>query len=119
MTPTARRRAVRGIPTGRVADLFSRYQTRLTAYIRARLGRDYRLAEDLAQDTWTTICAHPETAPAGDDPAAFSWLAHMARQTITRHYLRNRTHHEQSAPAATRVSQALSDMEVGSMEVAA
>ncbi|MEU2608868.1 sigma factor [Streptomyces albus] len=116
MTPTARRRAVRGIPTGhdRIADLFSRYQTRLTAYIRARLGRDYRLAEDLAQDTWTTICAHPETAPVGGDPAAFGWLAHVARQTISRHYLRTRTHHEHPAPAATptRVSRTPSDMEV-------
>ncbi|MFL0395137.1 RNA polymerase sigma factor [Streptomyces albus] len=107
-------RAVRGIPTDRVADLFSRYQNRLTAYIRACLGRDYQLAEDLAQDTWTTICAQPETAPAGDEPHAFSWLAHVARQTISRHYLRTRTHHEHPAPAATptRVSRTPSDMEV-------
>ncbi|WP_030895904.1 hypothetical protein [Streptomyces sp. NRRL F-5053] len=78
----------------RAAALYIRYARRLTAYITARLGRDYPLAADLAETTWAQVRAHPRAIPAGTDADEFGGLAHVARQTIARHYLRTRTHRE-------------------------
>ncbi|WP_030889915.1 hypothetical protein [Streptomyces sp. NRRL S-1868] len=88
----------------RAAALYIRYARRLTAYITARLGRDYPLAADLAEATWAQVRARPGTVPVGTGRDEFGGLAHVARQTIARHYLRTRTRREPPAGRRARTS---------------
>lgn len=74
----------------RVARLYVLYGRRIRAYIAARLGADYRLAEDLSQDAWLMACKQIGQLRA-EDERAFGWLACIARGAIAAHYRRARS----------------------------
>lgn len=75
--------------------LYTIYARRLRAYIAARLGSRYELADDLSQDAWLEVWRSLHTMKAADD-RAFGWLATIARRVICRHFRLARSTREEA-----------------------
>lgn len=89
----------------RLTLLFTIYNERLVRTLRARLGSNWHLADDLAQDTWLLVTRKLHTCRATDD-RAFPWISTVARTATTAHFRRARNVRE----AATDFSGAASRM---------
>ncbi|MGW7469550.1 RNA polymerase sigma factor [Streptomyces xantholiticus] len=69
----------------RLTLLFVIYNARLVRHLRARLGPQWELAEDLAQETWARVTKDLGACRASDD-RAFPWICRIAQRATFDHF---------------------------------